>query len=63
MIEVGHIGTYYQKYGGKMGKAAVAYFSWMLKGDLEAKKLFCSPAPDSDLVKAGFKFEAKSGMC
>jgi len=25
--------------------------------------LFCSPAPDSDLVKAGFKFEAKSGMC
>lgn len=62
-IEVGHIGTYYQKYGGKMGKAAVAYFSWMMKGDLEAKKMFCSPAANSDLVKAGFKFEAKNGMC
>lgn len=62
-IEVGHIGTYYQKYGGKMGKAAVAFFGWKMKGDLEAKKLFCSPTPDSDLVKAGFKFEAKSGMC
>lgn len=46
-----------------MGKAAVAYFSWKMKDDLEAKKLFCSPASDSDLVKAGFKFEAKSGMC
>ena len=54
-IEIGHIGTYYQKYGGKMGKGAVDFFSWQQKGDQSKKALFCNPSADSDLVKAGFK--------
>jgi hypothetical protein len=61
--DIGHIGTYYQKYGGKMGKAAVAFFKWQQKGDLSQKPLFCSPSADSTLIKAGFKVESKNGMC
>jgi hypothetical protein len=62
-INNGHIGSYYQKYGGKMGKAAVALFKWRLKDDGEAKWEFCNTDPVSPLVELGFKIESKNGMC
>jgi len=61
-VDVGHIGTYYQKYGGKFGRAAVAFFKWQQKGDSASKALFCSPA-SSELTKVGFKIESRNGMC
>ncbi|KAF2672351.1 hypothetical protein BT63DRAFT_477129, partial [Microthyrium microscopicum] len=42
--EIGHIGTYYQKYGGKLGKIGIRFLEWKLKGDEKAKAEFCSPA-------------------
>ena len=62
-IDVGHIGTYYQKSGGKIGKAASAFFKWQLKGDTSYKPLFCGPAADSDLIRAGFRIETKGSIC
>jgi hypothetical protein len=46
-----------------MGKAAVAFLKWKLKGDESQKALFCNPATDSSLVKLGFKIESKNGIC
>jgi hypothetical protein len=46
-----------------MGKAAVAFFKWQLKGDKSQKGLFCSPKPDSELVKVGWKIESKGNFC
>ncbi|KAF2402647.1 hypothetical protein EJ06DRAFT_473443 [Trichodelitschia bisporula] len=60
-IDVGHIGTYYQKGGGKIGRAAVAYFSWKQKGETKYKAEFCGTG--GELTKVGWKFEAKNGMC
>jgi hypothetical protein len=57
------MGSYYQKYGGRMGKNAVAFFDWQLKGDEKAKALFCNPGADSELIKLGFSFKAKNGIC
>ena len=61
-IDIGHIGSYYQRYGGSMGKAAVAFFKWQQKGDATQKATFCSPA-SSQLVKIGFKIQTKNGLC
>jgi hypothetical protein len=57
------MGTYYQKYAGKMGKAATYFLKWQFKGDMQAKKLFCNPAKDSELLKVGWRIESKNGMC
>ena len=62
-VPIGHIGTFYQKYGGCIGKAAVAYFKWQMKADTSQKSLFCSPAADYTLSKIGFKTDSKNGMC
>jgi len=61
-IDIGHIGSYYQRYGGSMGKAAVAFFKWQQKGDATQKATFCSPT-SSALVKIGFKIQTKNGLC
>lgn len=60
-VEIGHIGTYYQMNGGKMGKAAVKFFDWQLKGNMTAKAEFCSKT--SSLTGIGFKIESKNGLC
>jgi hypothetical protein len=62
-VDVGHMGSYYQKSGGRMGKAASAFFKWQFKGDTASKALFCSPTTDSFLGKLGFQIESKNGMC
>jgi len=62
-IDIGHIGSYYQKNAGKMGKAATAFLRWKLKGDKSQRALFCNPSAESTLVKAGFKIETKGGIC
>jgi hypothetical protein len=61
--ESGHLGTYYQKQGGKMGKVAVAFLKWRFRGDQEAKKLFCDATADSQFIKWGFDIRSKNGMC
>lgn len=62
-IPIGHIGTYYQRAGGAIGKFAVALLKWQFKGDEDSKKLFCEAKTDSELVKLGFTIQAKNGMC
>jgi hypothetical protein len=62
-IDVGSLGTFYQKRGGTQGQALVQYFNWKQKDDMKAKALFCSPAADSQFVKAGWQIVAKNGMC
>jgi hypothetical protein len=59
----GHVGTYYQRHGGRMGKAAVTLFNWKLKDDVKSKAEFCAPTLDSLLTKLGFKTATKNGMC
>jgi hypothetical protein len=46
-----------------MGKAAVAFFTWQMKGNQTGKAEFCNPSPDSVLGKLGFKTETKNGIC
>jgi hypothetical protein len=46
-----------------MAKTAVAFYDWKLKGDEKSKALFCNPKPDSALVKLGFTFQTKNGIC
>jgi hypothetical protein len=58
-LDVGHIGTFFSKQGGKFGKAAVAFFEWQLKGDQGAEKLFADAA-NSPLIKDGWKIETKN---
>ncbi|KAF1986627.1 hypothetical protein K402DRAFT_412650 [Aulographum hederae CBS 113979] len=36
---VGHGGTYGEKYGGKSGQLSTAFYKWTLNGDEDAKKL------------------------
>jgi hypothetical protein len=38
-LDTGHMGTYYEKRGGKFSKAAVVYWKWVLKGDQASKQL------------------------
>jgi hypothetical protein len=58
-LDVGHIGTFFSKQGGKFGKAAVAFFDWQLKGDEAAGKLFLDPV-NSALTKDGWKIENRN---
>jgi hypothetical protein len=62
-LPIGHIGSYYQKQGGSAAKAAVPFFKWQLKGDLESKKLFCDTSKVTTLVDAGWKIKTKNGIC
>lgn len=39
-LDVGHGGTYSQPHGGEFARVATAWYSWQLKGDNEAGKLF-----------------------
>ncbi|KAF2395716.1 hypothetical protein EJ06DRAFT_540240 [Trichodelitschia bisporula] len=58
-LPVGHMATYGDQYGGKFGKAAVAFFKWQLKGDTAAGELFLNPATSS-LTKDGWAIESKN---
>jgi dienelactone hydrolase len=46
-----HIGTYGAPHGGSIGRIAVAWFAWQLKGDAQAAKMFkgqdCALCKDS----------------
>jgi dienelactone hydrolase len=46
---MGHGGTYREANGGELGKIAVAYLNWRLKGDKQAAKMFVGA--DCDLCK------------
>jgi hypothetical protein len=59
-LDTGHMGTYFQRNGGKFGKAAVAYFNAVLKGDERAKAMFSSNTNDSPLVKDGWTIASKN---
>ncbi|KAF2672094.1 hypothetical protein BT63DRAFT_422598, partial [Microthyrium microscopicum] len=61
-IDIGHIGTYYQKYGGKMGKAAVSFFKWQQMGDTQEKAKWCGTGA-TEFSKLGFTTVSKNGMC
>jgi hypothetical protein len=62
-IEMGHIGSYYQKSGGRMGKIAVRFLQWKFKDQKDLKEEFCGNSTSSELVKLGFKIQSKNGMC
>jgi hypothetical protein len=53
------MGTYFDAYGGKYGKAAVAWFNWHFKNDAAAKALFLSPA-SSSLTKDGWTIKSRN---
>jgi hypothetical protein len=57
-LNVGHMATYGDANGGKFGKAAVAFFDWLLKGNQTAAKLFLDPA-SSSLTKEGWKIQSR----
>jgi Chlorophyllase enzyme len=60
-VDVGHIGTYYQMGGGRLGRAGVDFLRWKLKGEESLKPLFCSS--ESTMVKDGWTIKSKNGMC
>jgi hypothetical protein len=45
-----------------MGKAAVAFLKWQLKGDAAGKAEFCGTSPTSELAKLEFKVQSQN-MC
>ena len=57
-LDVGHGGTYAQPHGGDFAKVATAWFSWKLKGDKKASKLFTGETPDITKMP-GWSFEKK----
>jgi hypothetical protein len=44
-LDVGHGGTYGQPHGGEFAKVATAWYSWQLKGDKKAGKMFTGNPP------------------
>ena len=44
-MDVGHGGTYRQPYGGEFARVATAWYQWILKGDIEAGKMFTGETP------------------
>jgi hypothetical protein len=57
-LNVGHMATYGDANGGKFGKAAVAFFDWLLKGNQTAAKLFLDPE-SSSLTKEGWNIQSR----
>ena len=60
VLDTGHMGTYFQRNGGKFAKAAVAYFKWVLKDDHEARRMFVGENNSSALVKDGWSVTFKN---
>jgi hypothetical protein len=60
VLDTGHMGTYFQRNGGKFAKAAVAYFNWVLKDDHEAGRMFVSGHNSSTLIKDGWSVTSKN---
>lgn len=58
-LDVGHGGTYAQPHGGDFAKVATAWFSWKLKGDQQASKLFIGDTPNITKMP-GWSFEKKN---
>ncbi len=58
-LDVGHGGTYAQPNGGDFAKVAIAWFSWKLKDDKKASKLFIGDAPDITKM-SGWSFQKKN---
>ncbi|MFO1389262.1 dienelactone hydrolase family protein [Cellvibrio sp.] len=58
-LDVGHGGTYAKPHGGDFAKVATAWFSWKLKGDKKASKLFTGETPDITKMP-GWSFEKKN---
>jgi hypothetical protein len=52
------MGTYFDQYGGKYGKAAVAWFNWHFKNDTTSKALFLTP--ESALTKDGWTIKSRN---
>lgn len=57
-LPVGHMATYGSDFGGKFGKAAVAFFDWHLKGNQASGKQFLDPTT-SPLTKDGWDVVSK----
>jgi len=62
-INVGHLGSYYVKGGGRIEAAAVTFFQWKQRGDFSKKELFCDLKPGTMLLQAGWNVTSKNGMC
>jgi hypothetical protein len=52
------MGTYFAKYGGKFGEAAVKFLDAVFKGDATAKAAFCGPS--AELKKKNWKIEERN---
>jgi hypothetical protein len=61
-VDIGHIGSYCQNGGGRMGKAVVPVFRWQLKGDQCQKTMFCNPKSAAQLTSIGFSIQSKNGF-
>jgi hypothetical protein len=57
-LDTGHMGTYFAKYGGKFGEAAVKFLDAVFKDDATAKAAFCGP--NAELVKKNWKIEERN---
>lgn len=58
--DVGHLGTFFLRGGGRMAQATVDLMDWKLRGDVSKKAQFCgTPA----LTKDGWTLESKNGFC
>ncbi len=58
-VDIGHGGTYAQPNGGDFAKVATAWFSWKLKDDKKASKLFIGDTPDITKM-SGWSFQKKN---
>ncbi|RYY74296.1 MAG: alpha/beta hydrolase [Gammaproteobacteria bacterium] len=58
-LDVGHGGTYAQPNGGDFAKVATAWFSWQLKGDKKASRLFVGKKPTIAEMQ-GWSFDKKN---
>jgi dienelactone hydrolase len=59
-LDVGHSGTWREPRGGEMGRAALAWLNWKLKGDSKAANFF--EGPDCGLCKDPRWTVKKKGM-
>lgn len=58
-MDVGHGGTYRQPHGGEFAKVATAWYSWQLKGDAAAGKMFTGD-PAGLTKNSNWKVEKKN---
>jgi hypothetical protein len=58
-LNLGHMGIFFTKQGGKYGKASVALFEWVFRGNQQGKAMWTDPKSPGSMVAEGWNVTHK----